>query len=58
MTKVQAIDLQANWKKQVHSVPCDHMNQELENTASGYLTGIYYCVSAVNLLSILIPFIS
>ncbi len=44
MTKLQATDLQAEWNKQVHPVPCEHLRQEMENTATGHLTGIYHCV--------------
>ena len=45
MTNDQAAALQAKWKKQVDPLPCEHITLELENTATGYLTGIYHCVT-------------
>ena len=44
MTKVQATALQAKWKKQVDPLPCEHIQQEMENTGTGYLTGVYHCM--------------
>jgi hypothetical protein len=45
MNKAQAAGLREKWSKLVHPSPCDHLNQEMENTADGYLTGIYYCTA-------------
>ena len=44
MTKDHAAALQAEWQKRVPPVPCEHGKQEMEHTATGYLTGTYYCV--------------
>jgi hypothetical protein len=46
MTKDQAAALQAEWKKQIDPLPCEHITLELENnTATGYLTRAYYCIT-------------
>ena len=50
MTKLQATALQAEWKKQVHPVPCEHLELEMENTVTGHLTGLITVWSAGKLL--------
>ena len=44
MTKAQATILQAKWREQKDLLPpCEHRNQEMEHSESGYLTGNYHC---------------
>ncbi len=44
MKSSQAAELRERWSQIVHPLHCDHLNQEMEQTAGGYLTGIYHCV--------------
>lgn len=44
MTATQAAELRAKWKKLVDPPPCAHLNQELESSDSGYLTGNHHCI--------------
>ncbi len=45
MKNSQAAELRKKWSQLVAPLPCDHLNQEMESTAGGYLTGIYHCVA-------------
>jgi ferredoxin len=45
MTKAQAAELRTIWEQRGDPQPCDHPNQELENSEDGYLTGAYHCLT-------------
>jgi len=45
MTSSQAAELREKWSQRVAPLPCDHLNQEMENTAVGYVTGAYHCTA-------------
>ena len=45
MTKTQAAELQTKWNQLVGPSACEHPNQELEESAGGYLTGKYHCTT-------------
>jgi hypothetical protein len=44
MPKEQAAAVRAKWKQRVDSIPCTHLNQELEHSDNGYVTGNYHCM--------------
>ena len=43
MTKAEAAQLQAKWKEQGGQTLCEHRNQEMEHSDSGYLMGNFHC---------------
>lgn len=44
MTEAQAAALREKWTQRVDPPPCAHLNQELESSDSGYLTGNHHCI--------------
>ncbi len=44
MTKAQAAELRVKWQQRVHPLPCEHLNQELESSDAGYVTGNHHCI--------------
>jgi hypothetical protein len=51
MTTAEAGALRAKWKQQVDPPACEHPNQELETSESGYLTGNHHCVDCGELVA-------
>jgi hypothetical protein len=45
MTRSQAAELRAKWKERVDPTTCEHLNQKLESSDDGYLTGNYHCIA-------------
>lgn len=44
MTKTHAAALQAKWKQLPDPPLCEHLDQEMEHSENGYLTGHYHCL--------------
>jgi hypothetical protein len=51
MTKAEAEALRVKWKGQIDPPACEHPNQELETSESGYLTGNHHCVDCGELVA-------
>jgi hypothetical protein len=45
MTVAEAAVLRVKWEQRVQPAPCMHLTLELEQNASGYLTGKYNCIA-------------
>jgi hypothetical protein len=45
ITLAQVAELQAKWKLLIDPPTCEHPNQELEASETGYLTGNYHCTT-------------
>jgi hypothetical protein len=44
MTQTQAAALQEQWKQLIDPPSCEHLNQQMEHSENGYLTGNYHCL--------------
>jgi hypothetical protein len=43
--KSEAAALRERWKQQADLPVCEHLNQELKENETGYLTGNYHCTT-------------
>jgi hypothetical protein len=50
MTSTQAAELREQRRQRVDRLPCDHLDQELENIGGLYLTGHCFCKACGELI--------